>query len=79
MFIIMVVLWCRVMPGKYPVKRLKSIFLWIGVTWLVYGIGMELVQHYFINNRSFDLGDIAADAAGCLLGVVYSTSRYIKK
>jgi hypothetical protein len=40
---------------------------------------MEFVQKYFINNRSFDEGDIIADAAGCTLGVLFSLKRYIKK
>ena len=46
---------------------------------LIYGIGMEFVQRYLINNRSFDEGDIVADAVGCALGVFFSRKRFIKK
>ena len=46
---------------------------------LGYGTGMEFVQKYFVANRSFDPGDIAADAGGCLLGLVVSLRTYIKK
>jgi VanZ family protein len=37
---------------------------------LVYGIAMEFVQKSFVANRSFDIGDITADAVGVLLGLV---------
>jgi VanZ family protein len=40
---------------------------------------MEFVQHYFIPNRSFDLGDIIADGAGSGLGGFLSVRLYIKK
>jgi len=58
---------------------MKNIFLYLGIGWLMYGIGMEFIQKYFIPNRSFDVGDILADATGCAIGVLYSMSRYIKK
>jgi hypothetical protein len=29
---------------------------------------MEFAQEYFVANRSFEMGDIAADAAGSLIG-----------
>lgn len=43
----------------------------------VYGLGIEYIQHYFIANRSFDLGDVVADMAGAVAGVV--VGGYIKK
>jgi len=49
------------------------------VAGITYGIVMEFIQKYFIPNRSFDIGDIIADAAGSLLGLIYSAWRYIKK
>lgn len=80
MFAIMVTLWCWAMLKIYPVgTRLRTIFIWIGLLCLLYGIGMEFVQKYFIKNRSFDGGDIIADALGCTLGIFFSRKRYIKK
>ena len=80
LFAVMITLWCWAMLKKYPVgPGLRKIFIWIGLIGIAYGIGMEFVQKYFIPNRSFELGDIAADATGCLLGVVFSIRRYIKK
>ncbi len=80
MFSIMVILWCRPMLLKgFENNKLKNIFLSWGIGWLMYGIGMEFIQKYFIPNRSFDAGDIVADAIGCTIGVLYSIRRYIKK
>jgi VanZ family protein len=31
---------------------------------------IEFIQRYFIPNRSFDIGDIAADAIGAAVGVI---------
>ena len=48
-------------PGV--VKRL----ILIAVAATAYGIVMEFVQKYWIPNRSFSLGDIAADSVGSFL------------
>jgi VanZ family protein len=45
---------------------------------LVYGLGVEMIQHYYIANRSFDLRDVAADMAGAVAGVLF-WGWYIKK
>jgi VanZ family protein len=80
MFSIMVTLWCWASLKIYAAdKRLRNLFIWIGLAGLAYGTGMEFVQKYFIKGRSFDVGDIMADAMGCALGVLFSTKRYIKK
>lgn len=44
-----------------------------------YGMGVEVVQHYFIANRTFDLSDVAADMLGAAAGVFFWTRWYIKK
>jgi VanZ family protein len=80
MFSIMVFLWCWALLKKPGLKdQLKKIFIGLALLWLAYGIGMEFIQKYFIPGRSFDLGDIIADATGCAVGAFYSTRRYIKK
>ncbi len=43
----------------------------------VYGFGIEVIQHYFIANRSFDLGDVLADMTGAVAGILLWW--YIKK
>jgi hypothetical protein len=79
MFAILVTLWCWAMLKLYSASyRLKTIFLWIGLMGIAYGTGMEFVQKFFIKGRSFELGDIASDSIGSVLGVFFSIKRYIK-
>ena len=59
--------------------KLKTIFIWIGIICLLYGVVMELIQKFWIPNRSFDFGDIVADGVGSFLGVIFSSKRFIKK
>ena len=54
-------------------------FILIGILCLSYGIAIEYIQLYWVPHRSFDLGDIIADAAGAAAGVLYSIKKYIKK
>jgi VanZ family protein len=43
-----------------------------------YGLGVEVVQHYVVANRSFDWGDVTADMAGAVAGILI-WKGYIKK
>lgn len=52
---------------------------WLLLLSFVYGFGVELIQHYFIANRSFDTGDVLADGAGAVAGLLFWNRRYIKK
>jgi VanZ family protein len=82
MFSIMVLLWCiswKFLKKSATAEKLKRIFITIALIWLGYGIAMEFVQKYFIPFRSFDIGDMLADATGCAVGVVFSIRRLIKK
>jgi hypothetical protein len=80
LFAILVTLWCRAMLKRNSDGiKLRTFFIWIGLTSLAYGIIMEFVQEYLVPNRSFDVGDIIADGIGCTLGFIYSTRSYIKK
>jgi VanZ family protein len=63
---------------KHPEKN-KRYFIIAGLICIAYGIAMEYVQKYYVPNRSFDVGDIIADAVGAVAGTVFSMSRYIKK
>jgi len=80
MFTILVILWCwGGLRARASIQKRKIFFTMIAILGIVYGLGMELVQHYFIPNRSFDTGDLLADAAGCMAGLIYSVRTYIKK
>jgi VanZ family protein len=63
-------------------KKLKRLFIVFTLDCLVFGIIMEFVQDNFIPNRSFDYGDILADAIGCFAGwwfINKTYKGYIKK
>lgn len=79
LFMVLIILWSKAYYGK---KRLQAntrkIFFQIMLFGLLYGILMEVVQEYFIINRSFDLMDILADGAGCFVGYLISIKRFIK-
>ena len=80
MFSIMVVLWCwstSELLGKR--KKLLQFFILIAILFTGYGIAMEFVQQNFVKNRSFDTGDIIADAIGCVAGLFFSRWKYIPK
>jgi len=78
MFAIMVILWSWAMLRmNFNKQKLKRIFIWISLIGLSYGIGMEYVQKYFVANRSFDTGDIIADAVGCFAGLLFCMRRFI--
>jgi VanZ family protein len=80
MFAILVFLWCWSSLPRYSIAaNRKKVFIRVAVIAVLYGIAMEFIQKYFVPNRSFDFGDILADAAGSFLGFLYSGRRYIKK
>ena len=82
LFSILVILWCRSyrsLRANATIEKLKRTFIIVAVIGLGYGIAMEFVQKYCIPYRSFDVGDIVADAVGSFLGAAFSIRRYIKK
>jgi VanZ family protein len=78
-FFILVITWCRAFRKKVQVTPSKNVFLQITVFSLLYGIVMEVVQHFFIPFRGFEFGDIVADGLGCIGGYVFSNKRFLKK
>ncbi len=82
MFGVMVILWClaiRSLKKNSDGVRLRRLFFIVALCALGYGILMEFLQAGFIPFRSFDIGDIVADAVGSAAGLIFSTMRYIKK
>jgi len=71
-FIVLVLLW----SWYLELERTRTYFIII-LTAVLYGFIIELVQHYLILNRSFDLGDLAADTLGALFGI-FIWDRYKK-
>ena len=79
MFGILVILWCSAYRSKQKKGNFRKVFIRITVLCLLYGIMMELVQHFFISFRTFEMIDIMADGAGCIVGLFVVNSWYIKK
>lgn len=72
LFLVMVFFWCLPFFHRPAVQSsLPKLFIWIAIGFFGYGVIMELIQHFFIPHRSFDVGDIAADAVGCLIGLFF--------
>lgn len=61
-------LWCRALRYRNPAIPVLQVVVWVIILSSAYGIAMEYYQHYFVANRSFELGDILADITGALLG-----------
>jgi len=78
LFLILVMLWCAYFIRESTIKG-KEMFLKITILSMIYGIGMEVVQHYFIPLRSFAYGDIVADGLGSVSGYFISVKRFVKK
>lgn len=70
-FVALLLLWL------WALKPAKKGALKIVVLAVFYGIAVEFIQDWFIPNRSFDLGDWAADTTGSLIGF-WVWNRYIK-
>jgi len=79
LFFVLVFLWCRAYLKRELAINIKKICFTIAILSVVYGIGMEIVQHYFIPFRSFDYGDMIADAIGSIAGYFISVNRFVKK
>lgn len=67
--------WSRIEENR----SLTVAFIWLAILATVYGIGMEFIQDRYIPNRSFDTGDILADAAGSVLGGWFAHRHFHKK
>jgi VanZ family protein len=80
LLLVLVVTWCRYYKLVYRQDAsLKKYFRGILIAAMAYGILMELVQHFFIPFRSFDVGDLLADAVGSWLGYLFAVRTFIKK
>lgn len=60
-------------------NRYRQIVLIDVLITILLGIALEYVQKYWIPNRSFDVNDILADAAGAVLGGIWLVVRAAKK
>ena len=78
LFLVLVILWCRVYFLKRSNVNSKQTFIIITILAVTYGIGLEIVQGYFIPFRSFAYGDMIADVVGSAAGYFISINRFKK-
>src|SRR6188508_241274 len=64
-FSVLLFLWCRALIVKS--RRTYIVLILIAV---LYGFLIEVIQDRFVINRSYDMGDVAADFIGSILGVI---------
>lgn len=76
LFLILVWLWSLTYK-KVEAFKVKKIFITITVLSIVYGIMMEIVQHFFIPFRSFDIGDMIADSIGAIAGYFIGARKFL--
>ncbi len=72
LFLVLLFLW----RFQFPATEGYSFMLL--VLSVLYAFIIEIIQHYYIPNRSFDLGDVVADMAGGIAGVWFWTWLYKK-
>lgn len=63
--------------AHYSHRKRKNWFLSITILGILYGISMEFVQERWVINRSFEYGDILADAAGCVLAYCMGYRKWL--
>lgn len=51
-------------------SAIKIVFV-ILIACFLYGVSIEVLQHYFTRSRTFDAYDIVANEIGCLIGLFF--------
>ncbi len=73
LFASLVALWCLpFIPNNKGTPNTRNIFIRIALLFVSYGVAIEFIQGRFIPFRSFDIGDMVADALGCGVGFLFS-------
>ncbi len=80
LFALLVMLWVKGLWKNYPTSfNYARLSFWVATFAVIYGTCMEVVQYYFVPNRSFELNDIFADLIGSLIGYLIIMRGFIKK
>ncbi len=78
LFAVLVALWCMPLMHRIDeLARLRSLFIWISVGFMFYGIVIEFIQGNFIPYRTLGIDDMVADALGCGIGFLF-VNRQLK-
>ena len=77
----MVIVWFLYFKFKKPTTETSKILIRCLILSLIFGIAIELCQHYFTTTRTADINDVFANIFGSLIGVVLilSVRKYYKR
>ena len=73
LFAVLIFLWRS--SFNWEINRYNVLLLFLA---LLYGFIVELVQLYWVPNRSFDMYDVVSDMAGSILGLLVWLRLYKK-
>lgn len=80
-FLFVVLCFSFMFPFKYTglsVKNKTVFFVALTLLFIGYGIAIEFIQRDYVENRSFDIGDIIADTIGCMSALFVALKRWLK-
>jgi hypothetical protein len=60
---------CHFEHSKYPFLKTVRAKAYVLIFCILYGIGMEFYQKYYVPSRGFEVADMLADAIGALLAL----------
>ncbi|RTL58562.1 MAG: VanZ family protein [Sphingobacteriales bacterium] len=70
LFASFVILWSLVAKHQ-SVSKKKNLLLKLMIAGILFGVMMEVIQHFWVPSRSFEVKDIMADGAGAFIGWLY--------
>ena len=80
-FLFVVLCFSFMFPFRYTGLSSKNkirLFIALTLLFIGYGIAIEFIQRDYIENRSFDIGDIIADTVGCAIALAIVMKRWLK-
>ena len=78
LFFVLCILFYRPFRFSHDRAYKQAMFAKIALAAVIYGLIIEVLQKYFIPNRSFDLWDLVFDAIGCGASYWYGLKFYQK-
>lgn len=78
-FLFIVLMALFMYPAHQRIQNLSKktiVYLLLFTLFCLYGIIIEFIQRDYIENRSFDIGDIFADCAGCFIALIYAFKKW---
>ncbi|WP_165958201.1 VanZ family protein [Segetibacter sp. 3557_3] len=78
LFFILCYLFFRPVRHLENIATRKALYFKISLAAVFYGLVVEVIQKYFVVNRSFDLWDIIFDTLGCACAYLWARKYLVK-